>query len=168
MCDAASTPPTPTPADPLRITCPAPTTVQSLNGQPVSVTYPEPIVAGNGPVTAKCSPPATSSFTIGLTPSGAWRPTRERADCASFMVTVVPLPPPPPRISDDVRLFRRQHFRGPRRPEPAEIHSEPTGLVSRRSADAAPARITTQSVSVLDEGVGGETVADARDGCPAC
>ena len=64
---AAPTTPTPAPTDPPKISCPVPQTIQSAGGQPMSVAYPAPTVAGGtAPVSSKCSPATESSFTIGI------------------------------------------------------------------------------------------------------
>jgi lysophospholipase L1-like esterase len=90
------TPPTPVP-DPPKISCPAPTSVQSTLGGPVSVVYGTPTsINGAQPVTVACVPPSGSTFPIGVTPvTCTATDAQQRTDTCSFQVTVTV----PPKIS---------------------------------------------------------------------
>ena len=86
---------------------------------------------------------------------------QDRADSCTFMVTVVPPPPPPPRISATTFVcFGDSISEGLDVLNQPRFIPNPPGSYPADLQTLLSARYTTQSVSVLDEGVGGETVAD--------
>jgi lysophospholipase L1-like esterase len=85
------TPVTPTPD--LRISCPAPPTIEAT-GQTAVVVYDAPAVTGgSAPVSVSCSPPSGSPFPVGSsTVTCTARDSQQRSDTCGFAVTVQRLP----------------------------------------------------------------------------
>jgi lysophospholipase L1-like esterase len=94
-CGGPTQPSTP-PTDPPKISCPAPVTQQSVDANPVPVTFTDPTVAGGQPpLTVACTPVSGSMFQVGATPvTCTATDAQRRADTCSFSVTVV-VPPKP-------------------------------------------------------------------------
>jgi len=94
-CGEGPAGPTP-PAGP-RIVCPASQTAQSLDGQPVTVAFPQPTVTGGAPpVATKCTHESGGAFGVGTTNVGCTaRDARQQVDSCAFQITVEV----PPRIS---------------------------------------------------------------------
>src|SRR5262249_61605221 len=92
------TPTSPPPPDPYpegpKITCPAPVTITSPNGQPTVVVYGAVSVTGGAPpVTQTCTNPSQSTFPIGTTTVMCTATdARQRTASCTFDVTVQ-LPP---------------------------------------------------------------------------
>jgi lysophospholipase L1-like esterase len=90
---------TPPPAipDPPKITCPASTTAQSVDGGLTPVTFTAPtVVNGQAPVATTCTPSAGSPFSVGQkTVTCAATDALQRTDSCSFLVTVLT----PPKLS---------------------------------------------------------------------
>jgi len=91
--DPIPTNPTPPPVAP-QIQCPAAQTSQSLDGQPIAISFPDPAVAGGAPpVTASCTPASGSRFAVGSTTvSCSVRDAQTKQDSCSFSVTVTRVP----------------------------------------------------------------------------
>lgn len=156
-----STPPSaPTPEAPT-ISCPADQSAVSTSGQAIAITYTAPSVAGGAqPVTSGCFPASGSAFPLGATSllCTATDAKQRTAQCR-FSVTVTQPPPPPPRISvtrfmafgDSITEGLFSFF----------IQSPPGSYPFVLEATLR-ARYTTQTsaIVVLDEGYGGEKIAD--------
>jgi lysophospholipase L1-like esterase len=98
-CSKSPTTPSPPPTAPEdpKITCPAPVTLKSPNGQPLPAVYgTATVVGGVAPVTTTCTPASGTQFAVGTTyVSCTATDSRQRADTCSLAVVVQP----PPRIS---------------------------------------------------------------------
>jgi lysophospholipase L1-like esterase len=157
---AAPTPPTP-PVNPTtapKIACPAPLTAQSRDGLTLAVTYPQATVLGGAPpMSTLCAPASAASFPIGPTVvTCTVTDAQSRTDACTFTVTVEL----PPRISatrfvvfgdsmSDGVLGFAPFALGDPGPAVGYAFKLRTLLVDR---------YTAQTISVTDEGVGGETV----------
>ncbi len=160
-----SPPPPPPVADPPKITCPAPSTVVSLDGRPTSVSYAAASVVGGAlPVVTACTPMSGSAFAVGSTPvTCTATDALQRADACSFTVTVQS----PPRISatrfvafgDSITAgvvavgFQTLVWR-PEVAYPLTLQ----GLLALR--------YTAQTIVVVDEGLAGELIADGQRRLP--
>src|SRR6267142_3150193 len=92
-CDRSPIEPTPdTPPAGPKISCPAPQTVPSLDGQSVMVSYPFAMVSGGvAPVPVSCTPPSGAMFPVGSTSVlCVATDARQRIDSCSFSITVQP------------------------------------------------------------------------------
>jgi lysophospholipase L1-like esterase len=159
-----SNPAAPAPA----IRCPAPQTVVSPSGAPVTVTYAPPAAAGGPGLTSSCSPASGSTFTLGTTTVSCSAVVADQQVGCTFTVSVAA----PPRLDatkllafgdsitygslgtcpgqsvDDVRsLWTATTPPGTSYPSVLQ-----TGLESR---------YTAQSPSVMNEGFPGERVTDS-------
>ncbi len=176
---------TPTPVDVLSISCPVAQNAQSLDGAPVIVTYPGPAVSGgSGVLTNTCTPSTGSRFPVGTSnvTCTAQDAKKQTASCG-FQVTVTRVP----RLSATrfvafgdsmtegfVQVCRTTTLTGldailedlaflsrfsELRPPGFSAVSYPVKLQS-----ALAARYASQSITVFNEGNGGETaVAGALD-----
>jgi lysophospholipase L1-like esterase len=90
-------PPPPVPADPPKISCPAPQTAQSVDGGSALVTFAVPtVVNGQPPTTTTCTPASGTEFSIGQrTVNCTTTDALQRTDACSFAVTVLA----PPKLS---------------------------------------------------------------------
>lgn len=167
----------PTPVEVLTISCPVAQSAQSVDGNPVAVTYPNPTVSGGqGTVATTCTPATGSRFSLGTTnvTCTAQDSKRQSASCG-FQVSVVRVP----RLSATrfvafgdsmtegfVQVCRTttltglsailedlQYFKTARPPAFSSV-SYPVKLQALLSA-----RYTTQSFTIINEGNGGETAA---------
>jgi lysophospholipase L1-like esterase len=133
----------------------------SANGQAIAVTFSPPTIAGGAqPVTSGCFPASGSAFPLGATSllCTATDAKQRTAQCR-FSVTVTQPPPPVPRIS----VTRFMTF-GDSITEglfPFFIQNPP-GSYPFLLETMLRARYTSQTstIVVLDEGYGGEKVAD--------
>jgi lysophospholipase L1-like esterase len=133
----------------------------SANGQAITVTFTPPTIAGGAqPVTSGCFPASGSTFPLGATSllCTATDAKQRTAQCR-FNVTVTQPPPPVPRIS----VTRFMTF-GDSITEglfPFFIQNPP-GSYPYMLDTMLRARYTSQTATivVLDEGYGGEKVAD--------
>lgn len=84
----------PTPTTPVAISCPAAQAVQSLDGNPVLVTYPNPSASGgSGIVSTSCTPTTSSQFPVGTTSvTCSARDTKGQSASCAFPVTVTRVP----------------------------------------------------------------------------
>jgi lysophospholipase L1-like esterase len=89
----------PPPTDPPAISCPAGKTAQSVDGNPVAVTYADPtFTGGQSPFTLACTPVSGATYPVGATTvSCTLTDAQHRTSNCSFPVTVVV--PPPPHLS---------------------------------------------------------------------
>ena len=92
--------PPPPPVDPPRMSCAAPQTIQSPDGQPVTVTFTAPTVVGGAPpIATACAPLSGSKFPVGVnTVACTVTDSLQRSDTCTFTVTVQ-APPPPALLS---------------------------------------------------------------------
>ncbi|HUR35508.1 MAG TPA: GDSL-type esterase/lipase family protein [Vicinamibacterales bacterium] len=160
---------------PVSISCPVAQSAQSLDGNPVIVTYPGPTASGGqGVLSTSCTPATGSRFNVGTTNvTCTTQDTRQQTASCGFQVTVTRVP----RISatrfmafgdsmtegflttcpvttlsegwtveDDLELLRTV------RPPGFSAVAYPLKLQSMLSA-----RYAAQSVIVINEGSGGET-----------
>ena len=150
------------PSNPPAITlmCPAAQILASASGLPIPVTYASPTAAGGtAPITTTCAPLSGVDYPIGSTvvTCNAVDAKRQIASC-SFSVTVTA----PPRTSvtryvafgDSITEGFPHEFR-PELVDPAPVGSYPAVLQALLRA-----LYTAQTIDVLDEGLGGELVAD--------
>ncbi len=91
-CDDSG--PTKVPTDPPVISCPANQTTMSPNGAPVAVTYPTPAVTGGAaPVTTSCTPASGTTLPVGTSGVNCTaRDAEQRTSACSFAVNVVRTP----------------------------------------------------------------------------
>lgn len=84
----------PTTNIPVAITCPASQSAQSLDGNPVIVTYPTPSTSGGtGVLTTSCTPSTSSAFPVGSTNvTCSARDTKGQSASCGFQVTVTRVP----------------------------------------------------------------------------
>jgi lysophospholipase L1-like esterase len=97
---SSTTAPTPIPpTTPPAISCPAGKTAQSVDGNPVAVTYADPtFTGGQSPFTLACSPVSGATYPVGATTvTCTVTDAQRRTSNCTFPVTVVV--PPPPRLS---------------------------------------------------------------------
>jgi lysophospholipase L1-like esterase len=96
-CRGNPSQPTPPPVDPPKISCPAPVSVQSRDGQPTPVVYDLATATGGAPpFIIMCSPASGSAFQIGSTPvECVATDQRQRIDRCVFTLVVTE----PPRLS---------------------------------------------------------------------
>jgi lysophospholipase L1-like esterase len=175
---ACGSPSQPTPAAP-QITCPAPVSATSPDGNPFVVSYTTPVVSGGAvPVTTACSVPSGSTFPVGTTTVGCTATdARQRTASCSFDVTVA-RPPAltvtrivafgdsitfgvsgecnrglrfglPLTIAEDLRRLRFAPVLAPGKDYPSVLR------------DMLAARYTASPPSVINAGVGGEWVTDS-------
>ncbi len=173
-------PVTPTPLTPVSISCPVAQSAQSLDGAPVIVTYPSPTVTGgDGVISTSCTPTTGSRFPAGTSnvTCTAQDEKKQTASCG-FQVTVTRVP----RISATrfvafgdsmtegfVQVCRTTTLTGldailedmaflsrvsELRPPGYSAVSYPVKLQSSLSA-----RYAAQSITIINEGNGGETAA---------
>ena len=157
-CRGNPVPPTAV-ADPPKISCPAPVSVQSRDGQPTTVVYGLATVTGGAPpVTVTCSPGSGSVFQIGATPAECIATDqRQRIDMCMFTVTLTA----PPKIS----LMRFLAFGdsitdgevgAPNTVRGLAVHRELSYPTDLRILLAS--RYTSQTVLVENEGHSGEYI----------
>ncbi len=92
---ACSTPVSPTPiVSLLGISCPASVVAQSVDGRPVPVAYPAPVVTGGSqPIASACTPSSGSMFSVGSTPvTCTARDSRQQTATCGFSITVDQVP----------------------------------------------------------------------------
>jgi lysophospholipase L1-like esterase len=173
-CGSGPTGPTPTT---LAISCPVAQSAQSLDGSAVIVTYPNPTVSGgDGVLSTTCTPATGTRFNVGTTnvTCTAQDTKKQTASCA-FQVTVTRVhrisatrfvafgdsmtegflsPCPVKPLTDlDAVLADLALFSGLRPPGFSAV-AYPVKLQSMLSA-----RYAAQSITVTNEGNGGETAA---------
>jgi lysophospholipase L1-like esterase len=168
--------PTPPPGGPPTIVCPLPQNLPSPDGNGVVATYFKPSVSGGAePVDTTCSPDSGSIFGVGTTNVACTATdAQQRATSCSFGVTVVYTPPPPPPTpkinATNFLAFGDSMTYGSTAlcnrlgllPWDLDVQSLWANVVP----DSYPsvlqsllaARYTTQTLSVVNEGVPGERV----------
>lgn len=167
----------PTPVDVLTISCPVAQTAQSLDGSAATVNFPNPTVTGGeGLLSTSCTPASGSRFNVGTTnvTCTAQDAKKQTASCG-FQVTVARVP----RLSATrfvafgdsmtegfVQVCRTTTLTGldailedmlflkQARPPSFSAVSYPVKLQA-----ALAARYAAQSITVINEGNGGETAA---------
>jgi len=149
----------PSPPPAIALSCPAPTTVASATGLPVVVPFTTPTATGGtAPITTTCAPASGVTYPIGSTTvtCTAQDAKRQTATC-SFRVTVTA----PPRLSVTRYIaFGDSITEGfPHTIAPALLDPAPDGSYPAVLQALLRARYTAQTVSILDEGIGGELVA---------
>lgn len=170
-------PTAPSNVTPIAISCPAAQTAQSLDGNPVLVTYPNPTVTGgSGLVSTSCTPSTSGQFPVGATNvTCSARDTRAQSASCAFQVTVTRVP----RISVTrfvafgdsmtegfVQVCRVSTFHTlagiladldslrTARPPGFSAVSYPTKLQAMLAS-----RYAAQAITMVNEGNGGETAA---------
>lgn len=162
-----SNPDGPSPPPPaITVTCPAATTVASPSGLPLTVTYALPVATGGtAPVMTLCTPPSGAIYAIGTTAVAcSVVDAKQQSAACAFSVTVTA----PPKL-----LVTRYVSFGDSITE-GFPHTFLPSLVDPAPADSYPAvlqemlraRYTSQTVNVLDEGVGGERVVEGLQRLP--
>jgi lysophospholipase L1-like esterase len=144
------------------LTCPAPQTQQSADGQPIAIAYGSPtIVGGAAPVTIACVPISGSMFPVGVTPVTCRAvDAAVRASSCEFNVMVTP-PPPRPRISATRFVaFGDSITEGQISLSPYGLIPSPPQSYPFKLQNLLVSRYIDQgsSIRVLDEGIGGERV----------
>lgn len=167
------------------ISCPASQALASPDGNPVTITYAPPAISGGqAPIASSCSPASGTPFPLGATliTCKAEDAKHLSASC-TFEVQIRAAPPKPPQLSatrfvafgDSMTdgfehtctsiemLFWADPSRDPEglRPPPDSPISYPNKLRSLLSA-----RYLGQTFSVINEGSGGEVVADGAADVP--
>ena len=161
------------------ISCPASQALSSADGNPLTVTYEAPTVTGGTkPVNSACSPPSGSKFPLGATLITCQaEDARHLTASCGFEVQVRAAPPKPPQLSatrfvafgdsitegfthacpSTLMLTWFEYLRDVQgvRPPPDSPVSYPTRLRSLLAT-----RYPSQAFTVINEGSGGEFVAD--------
>jgi lysophospholipase L1-like esterase len=188
-CDDSPTRPTGT----LTISCPASQTVQSLDGNPVAVTFAAPVVTGGTPpVTTTCTRQSGSRFDVGSTDVACTaRDAAQHTASCSFRVTVVA----PPKLSATKFLAFGDSMTEGEIPTTCSLGAPPVSrcamaasltlsewlldtrqlraeaIVSSASypsklAALLASRYSSQSMVVVNAGKGGEMAVDGADRLP--
>jgi lysophospholipase L1-like esterase len=134
--------------------------VPSTTGQPVAVTYVTPVAAGGtAPVATACAPLSGTNFPIGQTVVActAADAKQQTASC-TFNVTVTA----PPRIAvTRFVAFGDSITEGfPHTVQPFLVDPAPAGSYPETLLSLLKGRYTADAVTVRDEGLGGEIVAN--------
>jgi lysophospholipase L1-like esterase len=172
------------------ISCPISQALASPDGNPVTITYPPPtITGGTAPASATCSPASGTRFPLGATlvTCNAEDAKHRTASCAFEVQIRVPPPPPPPQLGasrfvafgDSITegLGEEYHrcpgtlvptwaeflrdFEGVRPPPIDSPISYPNQLRALLAA-----RYTSQTFTLINEGNGGEAIADGAADLP--
>ena len=162
-CSASPSGPT---APALALQCPAPQTVASPTGLPIPVSFALPTATGGtAPIATTCTPASGASYPIGTTSvtCTALDANRQSATCG-LLVTVTA----PPRLSATRYIaFGDSITEGfPHTISPALVDPAPDGSYPLVLQSLLRGRYTAQTIAVLDEGVGGEIVADGLKRLP--
>jgi lysophospholipase L1-like esterase len=149
------------------LTCPAPQTQQSADGQPIAITYSPPtVVGGTAPLTILCTPLSGSMFPVGLTAVTCRAlDAAVRASTCEFSVMVTP-PPPIPRLSATrFAAFGDSITEGTISLAPHGLVPSPPQSYPFKLQNLLLARYTAQgsAIRVFDEGIAGEGVAAGLD-----
>jgi GDSL-like Lipase/Acylhydrolase family/HYR domain len=149
----------PSPPPVLSITCPANTSMQSLDGNPAGVSFdlPQPI-GGTAPVTTTCTPPSGSQFPVGSsTVVCQARDSGSQVSSCSFSVVVTA----PPRLTATRFLaFGDSLTAGVLSPTVTLMIVSPPGSYPFQLEGRLVARYRQQTPVVLNEGNPGELVSD--------
>ena len=152
-CSGSPTAPPPPPT--LVLTCPGTATVQSADGNPISMSFDQPqAVGGNAPVTTSCSPQSGSSFPVGTSTVNC-QATDSRSQSAScgFIVNVQG----PPRLTSTRFLaFGDSLTEGTLSRSPTFLIVSPAWSYPFQLQNRLAARYRLQTPVVLNEGIGGE------------
>jgi lysophospholipase L1-like esterase len=167
------------------ISCPLSQALTSSDGNPVTVTYAAPTIAGGTqPVTSSCSPASGSKFPLGATLINcSAEDARHLSASCQFEVQVHAAPPKPPQLSatrfvafgdsitegfaqtcpSTLMLSWPQYLRDVQgiRPPPDSPISYPNKLRSLLTA-----RYSSQTFTVVNEGNGGELTNDGAADLP--
>jgi lysophospholipase L1-like esterase len=149
----------------LSLSCPASQTVPSLNGADQPVTFPlAKATGGAAPITIGCSPPSGSLFSVGTSRVTCTAiDARQQSGTCTFSVTVQG---PPKLAATRFVAFGDSITEG----KIADGTLLPNhGYVGYLSSSLA-ARYLTQTITMIDEGCGGETAGPIPpgDGVPSC
>lgn len=180
-CGGSPTTPTPPPIAPPVISCPASQSVQSPNGDPVSVNFPQPTVTGGqAPLSQRtCTAQSGDMFDVGTTDvTCTVRDAQNRASSCSFTITVTNAP----RIAvtrflafGDSITAGATSICGPRTHAtlltPEWRRAEAAFLQAHLVAQPYPSvleallaqRYVAQSPIVINAGISGETADDGED-----
>lgn len=156
-CGGSPTRPAPVPT--LTVTCPSNTTVQSPNGEPLTVAFEPPRASGGAePVTTSCSAQPGAQFSVGAaTVSCEARDSRGQTATCNFTVTVQP---PPRLVGARLLSFGDSLTAGVISPAVSLLIVSPPNSYPFLLQDRLTARYRQQTPLVLNEGVPGELAAD--------
>lgn len=167
------------------LSCPASQALISPDGNPVTITYAAPTInGGTAPISPTCSPASGSKFALGATLiTCSAEDARHLTASCSFEVQVRAAPPRPPQLSatrfvafgdsitegftqtcpNTLMLTWADYLRDMQglRPPPQSPISYPSRLRSLLEA-----RYPAQSFTVINEGNGGEFIADGAADLP--
>lgn len=132
-------------------------TVQSLDSNATPVVYEPPqVIAGETPLRTACSPPSGAIFQLGLTTvTCSTTDAVARTDACTFTVTVTP----PPKLSATTFMaFGNSITEGKNAFSTAVSDNYPANLRAMLAA-----RYTTQTITVLNKGLGGEHTPEGSD-----
>ena len=88
--------PTRPPTDPPVLQCPAPVSASSVDGNPVPITYTDPVVSGGqAPFTLACTPVSGANFTVGTTSVGCTVTDAVKRAASCTIAVTVAVPPKP-------------------------------------------------------------------------
>jgi lysophospholipase L1-like esterase len=156
-CGGSPTAPAPPPG--LTVTCPGNVSVQSMDGNPLPVTFDPPRPSGGAaPVTTSCSSPTNTQFPVGsATVTCQAQDARGQTASCAFTVTVQP---PPRLVGQRILAFGDSLTEGAVSPSLMLLlvsipHSYPFQL-----QDRLVPHYRVQSPVVLNEGIGGEKASD--------
>ena len=153
-CGGSPTQPTVT----LALICPADRQVTSPDGNPTAVTFTAEPAGGRAPVTVTCSPASGALFPIGTTRVSctATDAAGQQASC-QFSIAVAAPPPPPPRLGyTNFMAFGDSITEGVVSPAPAFLILDPASAYPTKLHQMLAARYTAQTITVANEGKGGE------------
>ena len=163
-CGGGPTTPPPPSIPALTISCPSVTQVQSMDNNPVTVTYAPPTAGGGvAPLTTTCTPASETAFNVGTTTvQCSTTDTRGVTAACNFAVTVLP---PPRLVATRFVAFGDSLTAG--------VYADP---VRRLTITVSPyaypeqvlsmmrARYRQQSIDMVNEGIPGEWASD----CGGC
>ncbi len=137
------------------IACPAPVATSSATGQPVAVLYPAPVaMGGSAPVAVTCAPPSGSTFPIGSTQVACVATDARGASAlCAFSIVVTG----PPRLAATRFLsFGDSLTLGTTSVPSIRFLSEVPDSYPFKLQRLLTQRYTAQTVTVLNDGIGGE------------
>ena len=163
---SSPTQPTPPPTGaPPAIVCPVGLSAQSADGNPILVTYPDPVVSGGQlPLTVGCGPVSGASYPVGTTSVNcSVTDALRRTSSCTFAVTVIVVPRP--RLSVTNFLAFGDSITAGEIPDdvdtpafvirPQAVHMELAYPLDLQAL--LQQRYASQTISVFNDGVQGET-----------
>jgi lysophospholipase L1-like esterase len=152
-------------APPPTISCPANRQVNAQQGQPTPVTYDPPTTQnGQAPVTVSCSPASGSAFPLGTsTVTCTATDAQARAASCTFTVTVATVPT---LAFTKFVAFGDSLTEGTISPDTYTLAVNKPESYPAQLQDLLQARYTDQTITVVNEGCGGELTAGGSLFCP--